>query len=156
MTEKSSENFSSQEHEYLDVSRDIFSVYRERYEKEKKDIVDETGSKLRKYLSELIGKIGPTKLPEKISEQKYDELSLSLVAKDYLEKNKEHIEKENPDTSCMIIYLPGKSARESQATKLCIPRSNPTNSPISIAPFILTPVPKSNGYNTEYNIVDQK
>ncbi len=94
---------------YTDVSRDLFPLYKERYAKEKEVIKAET----REFLSDLTAKIrGIFTTPKPLEappEPKYDELRLSLIAQDYLDKNHSEIKQENPDTSCMIIYLPGRN-----------------------------------------------
>ncbi len=137
-----------------DINQELFSEYKERYLNKKEWVKKETHSWLSDLTSKIVDSFSTPRLPEKIQEPKYDQLKMSLIAQEYLNKNHSEIKKENPDKSCIIIYLPGKE--KSQAKKLCIPRSNHESKTLYVSGFSLTPVPKSNGYNTEYIIKDNK
>ncbi|NRH21450.1 hypothetical protein HOO68_05420 [Candidatus Gracilibacteria bacterium] len=132
-----------------DVSQELFGMYKKRYLIEKKGITD----KIYDQIKNLLGLIGST--PEKTPEPKYDELRLSHIAREYLDKNHTELKGENPDRACLIIYFPGGSKEKSNAKQICIPRTNPDNKTLQVSGFTLVPVPKSNGYNTEYIIKDK-
>lgn len=132
-----------------DVSQELFWMYKKRYLIEKKGITD----KIYDQIKNLLWLIWST--PEKTPEPKYDELRLSHIAREYLDKNHTELKWENPDRACLIIYFPGWSKEKSNAKQICIPRTNPDNKTLQVSGFTLVPVPKSNGYNTEYIIKDK-
>lgn len=157
MTEKSYEasSWSSRVWEkYPDISQELFWVYKKRYLSEKKEITDKIYDKIKDLKDFLLWLMGSS--PKKSPEVQYDELKLSQVARDFLDRNHTELKWENPDRACIVIFSPGGIQWKNQAKQLCIPRKNPDNKPIQVDWFTLVPVPKSNGYNTEYIIKDRE
>ena len=139
---------------YPDISQELFWVYKKRYLSEKKGITDAIYDQIKDLKDSLLWLMGSS--PKKSPEVQYDELKLSQVARDFLDRNHTELKWENPDRASIVIFSPGGIQWKNQAKQLCIPRKNPDNKPIQVDGFTLVPVPKSNGYNTEYIIKDRE
>ena len=81
---------------------------------------------------------------------------LSKLGKEYLEKNKETLIQENNGKAILLAHYKNARNTRGQFILLPLPRTNPGNETIHVnaigIPFALSPVPKSNGYNTAFQI----
>jgi hypothetical protein len=137
-----------------DISEELFGAYKKEYLEKREEVKTETRGRLAQlsdFLSSLPERFR-SKPPEKPQEPIYDPLKLSNMGKKFLDTNHEKLKIENPDTTTILVYLQGTEYGTSKARHLSIPRSNRDNKPLRVNGFILTPSPKSNGYNTEYII----
>jgi hypothetical protein len=133
-----------------DISEELFGAYKKEYIQERRVIEEETKWNL-EWLKKMFW-LSKSKPPEKPKEPIYDPLKLSRMGKKFLDANHEKLKIENPDTTTILVYQQGTDDKKSEARHLSIPRSNPENKPLRVNGFVLTPSPKSNGYNTEYII----
>lgn len=135
------------------LSQEILSEYEKRKNENKlKNVEIET----KDWIDKLLSKLWFNNKNEIHDKQNVDFYLLAKTSKEYIESHKVSIVWDNAWKAFLITYFQKEKKGKWEIIYLPIPSLNPNSSTLKVTKswisFSITPTPKSNWYNTEYNI----
>ncbi|MDD3793520.1 MAG: hypothetical protein PHI37_01815 [Candidatus Gracilibacteria bacterium] len=135
------------------LSQEILAEYERRKNEDK---VKNIQKEIKDWIDTLLSKLGLSEKDKLEKKAKIDLYLLSKISKEYLDEHKVSIVGNNAGKAFLITYHQKIDGSSGKIVYLPIPPKNPNSVSIKVTKggidFSLSPTPKSNGYNTEYNI----